>query len=222
MKPILCVLALLLYAPMPSAVAVEIVRCTGRDGEVRYQDRPCADGEAVQVIRLVDDPVRVPAPAPVASDDALPAQAEPVTGSATALDDPVPAPAAMPAAWVCQREDGTRYLSETGVGERRAVPLAMLGVPARGLADAYGRDAAGVSAPGLSRPGIDRSPGAALGAAYTWVEDACLVASGVEVCRLLEDQRAAAQKRLRYAFSDSAAQVRADIAALDVRLAVCR
>lgn len=203
------------------AQAVDIVRCTTRDGEVRYQDRPCAQGEAVQVIRLVDDmPAREP-PTVAPVDDA-PAAAESEEVPASRFAD-LPAPGeSMPAAWLCQRDDGSRYLSESGIGERRAVPLAMLGVPSRGLADAYGRGGAGVSAPEVSRPGIDRSPGSALGSAYTWVEDPCLPAGGAEVCRFLDAEIQAAERRLRYAFSDTAASVRADIERLRARAAPCR
>ena len=210
-----CLLLVILAGVAPSSAAVEIVRCTSADGEVRYQDRPCAAGEAVKTIRLDDDP-----PSPAAAAVEAQAAATPALDAAPAALGP--ARSAMPPAWLCRRDDGSRYLSETGTGERRAVPLAMLGVPSRGLADAYGPGGAGVSAPGLARPGIDRSPAAQLGAAHVWVEDPCAPASGADVCRFLEDGIVAAEKRLRYAFSDTAAQVRDDIASLRERAAPCR
>jgi len=216
-------IAILLLAVACQALpagAVDIVRCTTRDGDVRYQDRPCATGEVAQAIRLVDDMPRATTPAPVA--DGAPAQTDTDAPSAARIAD-APAPVErMPGSWLCRRDDGSRYLSDSGIGERRAVPLAMLGVPSRNLGEAYGRDGAGVSAPEVSRPGVDRSAGAALGAAYTWVEDSCQPVSGAEVCRFLDDELEAAHKRLRYAFSDTAAGVRADIERLRERAAPCR
>ena len=201
------------------AVAIEIVRCTTRDGQVRYQDRPCATGEAVQAIQLVDDLPRVPEMSVQVPADPASTQRDNVgTAAAAPMQAPVPV---MASSWLCRRDDGSRYLSETGVGERRAVPLAMLGVPGRSLGDAYGRGGAGVSAPGVSQPGSIRSPGAQLGAAYTWVEDPCVTASGQEVCRFLEGEIEIAEKRLRYAFSDTSAQVRAELSALREQAAPC-
>lgn len=200
-----------------SAAAIEIVRCTTADGEVRYQDRPCAAGEAVQTIQLVDDLPRAAVPDEPSQVEA-PAAGTPRT---MVVDAPPPAPT-MPASWLCRRENGSRYLSDNGIGERRAVPLAMLGVPGRSLADAYGPGGTGVSAPGLRQPGIDRSPDAQIGAAYTWVEDACEPVDGAAVCRFLEGEIGAAEYRLRRAFSDTSAQVRAEIAALRERAAACR
>ncbi|MBN8482525.1 MAG: hypothetical protein J0L88_13155 [Xanthomonadales bacterium] len=204
-----------------SAGAVEIVRCTTRDGDVRYQDRPCAGDEAAEAIRLVDDVPHATEPAAGTRVEAVSATSDAEPPSASQIAE-APAPIErMAGAWLCRRDDGSRYLSETGVGARREVPLAMLGVPARGLADAYGRGGAGVSAPGISRPGLDRSPDAALGAAYAWTEDACEPASGDEVCRFLDAEIEGAQKRLRYAFSDTAAAVRAEIATLSDRAKPC-
>lgn len=223
MKPLSVCLCFAIIAAVPlHASAVDIVRCTTRDGEVRYQDRPCAVGEDVQTIHLVDDLPARPAPPPDAAREAAkaePVAREPAPSTVEAVEIPSPA---MPPSWLCRRDDGSRYLSDTGVGDRRAVPLAMLGVPGRSLGDAYGPNGAGVSAPGVHTPGVDRSAGAAIGTAYTWVEDPCAPAGGDEVCRFLQGETAAAEKRLRYAFSDTAAQVRAEIAALRERAAPCR
>ncbi|MBX3691063.1 DUF4124 domain-containing protein [Dokdonella sp.] len=200
-----------------SVAAVEIVRCTTADGEVRYQDRPCAAGEAVHRIQLVDDP-------PQASTSTTPQrnEAEDVGQPVAAMPGAAALAPTMPSSWLCRRGDGSRYLSDTGIGERRAVPLAMLGVPGRSLADAYGPGGAGVSAPGLRQPGIDRSADAQIGAAYVWVEDACEPVDAGAACRFLEGEIDAAEYRLRRAFSDTSAQVRAEIAALRERAAACR
>lgn len=214
--------ALLAMSPLP-VPAVDIVRCTTRDGEVRYQDRPCASDETVQTIRLVDDLPRVPVSesSRPAVDEAVPAGAAPMRprSDAPPLDD---RRQHVAPAHVCQRDDGSRYLSDSGVGERRAVPLAMLGAPGRSLAEAYGPRGAGVSAPGVRAPPQDRSAQAAIGAAYTWVEDPCTPVSGDEVCEFLAGEIDKGETRVRRAFSDTAAQARADLAALQARAAPCR
>lgn len=205
-----------------SAAAIDIVRCTTRDGDVRYQDRPCASDEAVQTIRLVDDLPRAPASASAAASptDEAPVEASPVPppSSTEALDDPRER---MAPSHVCQRDDGSRYLSDSGVGERRAVPLAMLGVPGRSLAETYGPRGAGVSAPGVATPPRDRPVQPGIGAAYTWVEDPCMPVSGDEVCEFLALEIDKAETRVRRAFSDTAAQARADLASLQTRAAPC-
>lgn len=206
-----------------TAAAIDIVRCTTRDGDVRYQDRPCASGEAVQTIRLVDDLPRAPVEAAVmpspAEDAAVEASTAPSAIRADATEEPH---GRMAPSHVCQRDDGSRYLSDSGIGERRAVPLAMLGVPGRSLADTYGPRGAGVSAPGVSAPPPrDRPAQAAIGAAYTWVEDPCMPVSGDEVCGFLATEVEKAETRVRRAFSDTAAQARADLASLQARAAPC-
>ena len=213
----------LLVAALPlPASAVDIVRCTTRDGDVRYQDRPCAAGEAVQTIRLVDDLPRAPE-----SDAAIQRPDTQVTVAPSSAGSPVadavaePVRERMAASHVCQRDDGSRYLSESGFGERRAVPLAMLGVPGKGLAESYGPGAAGVSAPGVRAASPDRSATSAIGSAYTWIEDPCMPVSGDEVCAFLADEIAAGETRVRRAFSDTAAQARADLASLKTSATPC-
>src|SRR5690606_14559206 len=101
-----------LCAPLP---ATEIVRCTTREGEVRYQGRPCDRGEATKTIEHADDvPGRDEARPPAEPESVVPARAA-ATTRAIEADPAVPTVAP---AWVCRREDGTRYLSESGFGER--------------------------------------------------------------------------------------------------------
>lgn len=119
------------------------------------------------------------------------------------------------------RDDGTQYLSDSGIGQRRAVPLALLGVPGRRLADAYGAGGAGISAPGVGAPSSNRSPQGSLGGAYVWVEDTCARASGEQICAFLSREIDASQRKLRLAFSDTTAQVKAEIATLRTRAIDC-
>ncbi len=215
MQGFLFLIAACVVAALPTApAAVEVHRCTARDGAVRYQDTPCAAHEAAETIRLVDDvPHAAPLPRAVERD------AGPVTRDSTNAQ-PAALPDSMPSAYLCVRDDGTRYLSESGYGDRRLVPLAMLGLPGRGLADAYGPGAAGVSAPGVRPPRVVDAPGyAATG--HVWVEDPCRVASGDQVCAFLADEIEAAQRKLRFAFSDTTPAIKAQIDALRERAAAC-
>ena len=211
-------LAVLVAGPAP-LWALEVHKCVGADGRVAFQDRPCAEGETSTLVRLPDDPhagsmreAEVEAPPAAAAAEPPPPR-----------EDPAPPVPSVPAASICVREDGSRYLSENGRGERRAVPLGMLGIPSGTLADAYdGHDGIGVSAPGLREIPHERAARGSPGALYIWVEDPCRLQSGSALCAFYAERIDAVQRRLRLAFSDEAPAIRAELEAWHLRAAPCR
>ncbi len=210
----------LIGLPSGSAQALSVFRCTASDGAITFQDRPCPQGAQSRIIELAGEPDRAAAnAAPTVTRAAASAASLPQQEQALAPSDPLPAPSAV----VCTREDGSRYLSESGRGDRQAVPLAMLGVPSQSLADAYaGRDGIGISSPGLRQPPTDASPEARLGALYVWREDPCERLSGAPLCAYFDSRVADAERRLRLAFSDTADAVRQELKGLRERAATCR
>ncbi len=205
----------LLACAMPLR-AIEIVECKSPSGEVRYQDRPCAADEATRTIKLADDPPAA-SRAPIAD---VPDE-RPTEDKARIAIQRAPPRARMAPSHLCTREDGSRYLAESGFGERRLVPLAMLGIPGRGLADAYRRGGAGISAPGVRAPLAEPGSHPGYGGGHVWVEDACEPVSGEAVCAFLAGEIRAAERRLRFAFSDRTAQIGAEITRLRERAAPC-
>lgn len=209
----LVVLPVILFGLIAGATqATTVYECVGPEGSVRFQDRPCAAGERSRRRVLTDDPV----PAPSRPEPRTLAGTEP--GPARHDEAPTPTQRAPPGGFLCQREeDGSRYLSDTGIGERRAVPLAMLGIPGGSLGDAYARDRVGVSAPGLRQIPTDASPSSQIGAAYVWIEDSCEPIDGWRRCAELQIEIADAERQLARAFSDTSAQIRQQIEALRIR-----
>src|SRR5690606_24110000 len=133
--------------------ATSIYRCVGADGVVKFQDQACRIDESSRRIELPDAPSIQEVTPPRYDAKVLPAPSpSAVQRDTAAVIEP------GPAATLCTREDGSRYLSDSGRGELRAVPLGVLGIPRDSLADAYGgRGGIGVSAPGLRNPPSDRS-----------------------------------------------------------------
>jgi hypothetical protein len=136
----------------------------------------------------------------------------------------VPEPAAIPppSFYLCTRYDGSRYISDTGEGGSALVPLGVLGIPNRSLADAYGgRNGIGVSAPGLRT--IPHVPAAKVpfGGMDTWIDDECHVAAPREACAYLRGELDEVASKLRRAFSDTEAQLKDQQAQLRERMRGC-
>jgi hypothetical protein len=206
-------LAALLVSPM--APATDIFRCTDANGTT-YQDTPCAPGFAQTVTHYADPPPPPPAPAPPPADDTIPTTVE-------ATPAPAPAPqVAAPDFYLCTATDGSRYISEDGVGRRSAVPFAMVSGNRQTLAQAYGGpNGIGVSAPELqNRPSIPASKDP-LGASYVWVVDECHRAGADEACAYLRGELEKVGGKLRRAFSDTEAQLKQEQAALRERMHGC-
>ena len=194
-----------------------VYRCVGGDRVPGFQDHPCAAGQSQRVLRMEEAapsaPPTAPAAVPAGADASVPAAAEP------AVPDSRPAP---PSFYLCTRSDGSRYVTEDGIGNREAVPFGMLGGSGQDLAEAYGGpNGIGVSAPGL-RPIPDlpasRAP---LAGAYVWVDDPCHRAGPQEACAYLRAQADDIAHKLRRAFSDTEAQLKQEQATLRERLSGC-
>lgn len=198
----------------PCVHATDVYRCSSANGVV-FQDQPCRDGQSQRRVKLPDDP-----PAPAQSSAATDEGTAP--HPAPAVPDAAPARVTAPAFFLCTRHDGSVYLSEDGIGGRSAVPLGMLGYPARSLADAYGGpNGIGVSAPGL-RP-IPHLPAsqAPLAGGYVWIDDACHFAPPREACAYLRGELDTLQSKLRRAFSDDEPALKRDENSLRERLHGC-
>jgi len=208
-------LALACLVAAASSGATEIYRCTDANGTT-YQDTPCAPGFA-QTVTHYADPAPPPAdPSPPPADDTVPA---------TVDSGPPPAPApqvAPPAFFLCTATDGSRYISEDGIGRRSAVPYAMVSGNRQTLAQAYGgANGIGVSAPELQhRPTVPASQDP-LGSSYVWVVDQCHHAAADEACAYLRGELDKVTGKLRRAFSDTEAQLKQDQAALRERMHGC-
>lgn len=207
---------LVFLAVASRAEAVDVYRCNGPHGVPIFQDQPCAGGQGQKIVRLPDPSPAAspPGPAPPDEDDN---RARPSTPDAGPLPRAPP-----PSFFLCTRYDGSRYLSDDGRGGSNAVPLGMLGLPERSLADAYGgRNGIGVSAPGL-RP-IAQIPAAQapLGGSYVWIADQCHRAAAAEACAYLRTQRDEVADKLRRAFSDEAPALRTKAQDLRERMRGC-
>jgi len=212
MRPAPILLAALLAAPIASAT--DVFRCTDANGTT-YQDTPCAPGVAQTITHYADTPPPAPAPASPPADETVPATL-----------DPAPAPSApqvpAPAFYLCTATDGSRYISEDGVGRRSSVPVAMVSANRQTLAQAYGGpNGIGVSAPELqNRPTIPAGKDP-LGASYVWVVDECHRAAADEACAYLRSELDKVTGKLRRAFSDTEAQLKREQALLRERMGGC-
>lgn len=209
--PTLC---LLLASP---ALATDIYRCTGADGTT-YQDAPCATGYTQSVMHY-RDPVPAPVPPPAApADDTVPTMA----ASAPPPEPVVPPAIAPPDFYLCAATDGSRYISEDGIGRRSQVPYAMVAGSGQSLGQAYGGpNGIGVSAPELqNRPSVPASQNPLAGA-YVWVVDECHRADPVEACAYLRNELDKVAGKLRRAFSDTEARLKQEQAQLRERARGC-
>ncbi|HET9031652.1 MAG TPA: DUF4124 domain-containing protein [Dokdonella sp.] len=220
MQRFLLILTLLCVATHSGPTgAVTVFRCVGEDGVIKFQDTACKGNESGRKIEL-PEPSRASTANPSASPVPQPDSKALVPTQPPSRARAVVKPGAS--AILCRREDGSRYLSESGRGEQRAVPLGMLGVPQNSLAGAYaGSDGIGVSAPGLRKPPTDRSVYGQLGTAYVWVEDPCARINGAQLCQFFGERIDDAERRLRYAFSDTSDQVRRELESLRQRARDC-
>jgi hypothetical protein len=198
--------------------AATAYKCIDAKGAVAFQDHPCAAGARQTKLHLIEAAPVPPAPTGgTSSTDVVPEPAMVQTPS-------VPEPAAIPppSFYLCTRYDGSRYISDTGEGGSALVPLGVLGIPNRSLADAYGgRNGIGVSAPGLRT--IPHVPAAKVpfGGMDTWIDDECHVAAPREACAYLRGELDEVASKLRRAFSDTEAQLKDQQAQLRERMRGC-
>lgn len=186
-------LALLLLLPLgvPAAGATTVYKCTGADGRVIFQDKPCARAQRQETIELAD-------PAPAAPPPPRPPAEERDTPAAPPAPQPVPA-APLPQLYACTRAtDGKAYISRNGQPEPYLAPFGMLGMVQLPLARVYGPGGGGgVSAPELNRGKITSG---LVSSHYVWVQDQCRPLSFDETCRSLQDDYGDNARKLRRAF----------------------
>lgn len=200
-----------------NAQAADVYKCTAANGAIGFQDHPCGTGARQQRLQLRDEAAPPAPPAAQTTDAAPPAPAS----------SPPPAPPAPPSppaadVYLCLRYDGTRYLSDSGVGARHWVPYAMLGGSGMSLADAYGgRDGIGVSAPGLRQPPNLPAAQNPIAGAYVWVDDECRRITPQQACTFLQSELDRVQSRLRRAFSDTEADLKREAQSLRERMRGC-
>lgn len=159
------------------AANLQVYRCTGDDGAVSLQDTPCPRGqeqESRSIRRPVDasPPPRSAPTAPASPPADAPASQE----LRVTLVEPQPL-------YDCQRHDGSTYESDTGIPERRWVPLWVLGMDPRAPPRTFGAVGRPRPAPPLTQPRAVLPPADpnayALG---TWVEDRCYRAPAAVAC----------------------------------------
>jgi hypothetical protein len=108
--------ALLIAGLMPFAAQATVVhRCVGADGTPRYQDAPCAAGDAADRMEL-----KTPAAMAPIVDAAPPAR----TPSSLPVDRPRPPPPPPLLSWRCEVENGETYFRHDGCPESIVEPVA--------------------------------------------------------------------------------------------------
>jgi hypothetical protein len=220
MRPIRAALFLTSLAFGGTVHAATAYKCVDARGAISFQDQPCRTGQKQKAIRLPDS-------APAAETAATAPPPMPAAQPPPQPVPPIPAPASVPQIpppefYLCTRADGSTYLSEDGQGSSMAVPLGIMGIPNRSLADAYsGPNSIGVSAPGMRN--IPSVPARAVpfGGMYTWVYDECHFAQPREACAYLRAQLDDVGEKLRRAFSDTTPQLKQQQADLRERMRGC-
>ncbi|RDJ00551.1 DUF4124 domain-containing protein [Dyella solisilvae] len=185
-----CALLLLVIASAPASAAITY-QCTGADGRVSYQDKPCASGQRQQTLQLDESqPTIAPPPAP-----------PPVRAVAEPAPPPPPAEpeTPLPVMYTCiSATDGKHYLSENGNPDPYQVPYGILGASQLPLSSVYGPpNSAGASAPELNRGRI--RPGL-IANNYVWVQDQCHALTYAETCHALRNAYDANETKLKRAF----------------------
>lgn len=203
------------------AHAATAYKCVDAKGAISFQDHPCRGGETQQAIRLPD----APAPTQSAESNATPPpapQPQPVAQTPAVPSQPLPPQIPPPAFYLCVRGDGTTYMSDSGQGGSMSVPLGVMGIPDRSLADAYsGPNAIGVSAPGLRTIPSVPARSVPFGGMYTQIYDQCHFAQPAEACSFLRAQLDDVGVKLRRAFSDEAPQLEQQQITLRDRMRGC-
>jgi hypothetical protein len=210
--------ALVFLLALSSAVtlhAATVYKCVDPKGAISFQDRPCAANTRQQTIAMPDPP---PPPPP---ESVAPAE-EPISPVAE-LEPPQPLPAHPPPQfYLCTRYDGTRYISDTGEPGSALVPLGVLGVPGRSLADAYSpQNSIGVSAPGLRQIPHVPMRGVPFGGMSTWIDDECHDAAPREACAYLRQSLNDVRYQLTKAFSDTTPELKRQEADILERMRGC-
>jgi hypothetical protein len=213
-----CVPLLVFALGVTGAHAREVYKCTNAQGDVAFQDQPCARGSTELSVHIAEESEYAPASPPAA---------EPLA--------PAPAPSAAPAPlkrplkplpplWVCMNaEDGSRYISRNGAPPPRLVPLGVLGYPPKTLAEAYPPGASNrMSAPEMSKTPVDTSARGSIGAGYTQIQDECVSLNPEQTCDVLHQQLDQLNDKLgRARFKDEQAKLGAEVDGIENDLGGC-
>ncbi|TDR48904.1 hypothetical protein DFR29_101528 [Tahibacter aquaticus] len=185
MKPLpycLIVLAGCALAQSGAAATNTGYRCTGANGSVSFQDKPCAGGQQSKPFeydRTAAPPGEGAAPAEPAPIEESPPLQKPAI---SAVPPPRPPP---PILFRCVRADNEKvYYSETGQTQSYQVPAGVVGLPGSRLGDQVR-----MSAPESNRPAVAAPGGAAsIATAFVTVQDRCEQLTPAEACRALRAQ----------------------------------
>jgi hypothetical protein len=206
MRPLGFAWFLIAFACSPALHAATVYKCVGAKGAIAFQDHPCTSSARQTTLHLPDE-APAPPPAPAIEEPQFETEAEAPIAQAPVAPQPPANPA--PDFYLCTRYDGTRYMSDTGEGGSALVPLGVLGVPGRSLADAYSpQNSIGVSAPGLRQ--IPRVPAGSVpfGGMSTWIYDECHQAAPREACTYLRQSLDDVRYKLTKAFSDTTPELK--------------
>jgi len=182
-------LLLLLTLAAPAAGAATVYKCTGADGRVTFQDRPCARAQRQDIVELADPAPAAPPPPRPASDERDPSPPSPPPA-------PPPEPSApLPGLYACTNAtDGKFYISRNGNPQPYLAPFGMVGMTQVPLARG---GAGGVSAPELNRGKVTSG---LVSNNYVWVQDQCRPMTFAETCHALQDDYDDNARKLRRAF----------------------
>lgn len=211
-----CLFAATAVAALPPAQAASNVgyRCTGANGSVSFQDKPCAGGQQSQSFEYERAAEPQPAeiqPAPAAA-PVEPAAAKPAI---SATPPPRPPP---PILFRCVRADNEKvYFSESGQTQPYQVPAGIVGLPGSRLGDQVRG-----SAPESNRPGVI-APGTAadIANAFVTVQDRCEQLTPAEACRGLRSQLETNLDKQRTAEKDERPGLKVEATTLVDKLAGC-
>lgn len=206
---------LLLPLGATPAVATTVYKCTGGDGRVVFQDKPCGRAQRQETIPLGDPGPTTPPPAPApppSSDDR----------EATPPPLPPPPPSApLPNLYACTRAtDGKAYFSRNGNPEPYLAPFGVLGAVQLPLSRVYGPGGGG----GISAPEVNRGKvtSGMVSGSYVWVQDQCRPMSFEETCHALQDDYDDNARKLRRAFKSDRPPLERRDEELRAQLTNCR
>ena len=186
------------------AADLTVYRCTATDGSVALQDSPCPR-EAQQEQRAMARPVDAPAvPPPAAVAPAVP-PADRVAASTPPVERVEPQPL-----YECQRHDGSVYESDTGVPERRWVPLWVVGMDPRAPPQTFGRVGRPKPSPPRTQPGLSGTGGDPQLGPGAWVEDRCYRLPAAIVCQRRQARADELGRRSRSVGQSERAQLRSE------------
>lgn len=209
----------LLFALCAAAHAREVYKCTNAQGDVAFQDKPCARGTSEATVHIAEESEYAPPPPPAPAEPAAP---PPPPSPVPARIKPPLKP--LPPLWLCMNaEDGSRYISRNGAPPPRLVPLGVLGYPPKTLSEAYAPGATNrMSAPEMSKTPVDTSPRGSVGAGYVQVQDECVTLNPEQSCDVLHQQLDQTNDKLaRARFKDEQARLGAEVANIENDLGGC-